>query len=92
LKESETLYVTPEPTNKYDKHAIAVTTESGTSLGYVPKDLARGISLSKRVACTTWMHTGGFELAQSTHRRGKPKIASYGLIVKFVVPGFVQNM
>jgi hypothetical protein len=38
------LVLKPEPTNEFDKNAVAVFDQKGRQLGYLPKDLAAGLA------------------------------------------------
>jgi hypothetical protein len=43
LAQNERLAIAPEPSNKSDPNAVAVFTENGTKIGYVPRYLARDV-------------------------------------------------
>jgi hypothetical protein len=85
LNGDEPVRAVPEPTNPYDKNAIAIHIAHGDEVlhvGYMPKDKAReyaplleGENIDGRIAEIT----GGFEMDDGS-------TAALGLVVKFELP------
>lgn len=81
---SDKIEITPEPTNKYDKNALAVhVTHEGTIMhvGYIPKELSAKIlpfGENSRLVAEIVEITGGYDMNDGTY-------ASIGLRLRFKV-------
>lgn len=88
LEANAPVYFKPEPGNKYDPLAIAVVSEAGEHLGYVPQyaDAQRTILNKQREQIRTAL-SNGFVVARANKTGGFEKRdgsrASYGLVVQF---------
>ena len=51
LAEGDNIYLQREPFNKYDRNAIAVYTNSGTKIGYVPRALVVKLAPRFDIGC-----------------------------------------
>ncbi len=86
LHGDEPCRIVPEPTNLYDKNALAIHVAVAPGeirhVGFVPRDLAAQIAPfldGEQVMCELLEITGGFEIGDS-------EIAARGLRIKIEIP------